>query len=71
MLLAGWMIDLDHFLADPMYAPDRCSLEVHPLHGVIATAVYVALLAPRRTRVVAVGLLLHIALDGIDCALMR
>ena len=28
----GWLIDLDHLLADPVYAPDRCSIGFHPLH---------------------------------------
>lgn len=71
MLLAGWLIDIDHLLATPIYAPNRCSLEVHPLHGTWATLLYIALLAPSRTRVLAVGLLIHIGLDAIDCALMR
>lgn len=28
-LLAGWVIDLDHLLADPIYAPGRCSIGFH------------------------------------------
>ena len=71
MLLAGWAIDIDHLLANPVYAPGRCSIGFHPLHTLPAIAVYAALLVPSRTRVLAVGLLIHIALDGIDCALMR
>lgn len=70
LLLAGWAIDVDHLLADPVYAPGRCSIAFHPLHTAPAIFVYVALLAPRRTRVLAVGLLIHIALDAMDCALM-
>ena len=71
LLLAGWLIDVDHLLADPIYSPDeRCSLGFHPLHSVPAIAVYGALLLPHRTRVVAVGLLIHSALDGIDCLRM-
>lgn len=70
-LLLGWLIDVDHLLADPIYSPDeRCSLGFHPLHTVPAIALYVELLLPRRTRVVAVGLLIHIGLDGIDCLRM-
>lgn len=30
LLLLGWVIDLDHLLADPIYAPDRCSIGFHP-----------------------------------------
>ncbi|HZX79641.1 MAG TPA: DUF6122 family protein [Lysobacter sp.] len=71
LLLAGWLIDVDHLLADPIYAPGRCSIGFHPLHEPWAIAVYVAMLAPTRTRVLAVGLLIHVALDGIDCMLMR
>lgn len=71
LLLAGWAIDVDHLLAHPMYVPGRCSIGFHPLHTAPAIAAYVALLMPRRTRIVAVGLLIHIALDAVDCALMR
>lgn len=71
LLLAGWLIDVDHLLADPIYAPGRCSIAFHPLHGPWAIVVYVAMLVPKPTRVFAVGLLIHIMLDGIDCVLMR
>lgn len=71
LLLAGWLIDVDHLLATPIYAPGRCSLDVHPLHSPLAITAYVAMLLPARSRVFAVGLLIHIALDGVDCALMR
>ncbi|WP_411834707.1 DUF6122 family protein [Pseudoxanthomonas mexicana] len=69
-MLAGWVIDLDHLLADPIYAPGRCSLGFHPLHTWPAIAAYGALALPRRTRWFGIGLLIHIALDGIDCLLM-
>lgn len=70
-MLAGWLIDVDHLLADPIYAPDeRCSLGFHPLHTWPAVGVYAAVLLPARTRLVAIGLLIHIVLDGIDCLRM-
>lgn len=69
-MLAGWIIDLDHLLADPVYAPGRCSIGFHPLHTWPAIAAYGALTLPRRTRWFGVGLLIHIALDAIDCLLM-
>ena len=69
-MLAGWAIDVDHLLADPVYAPGRCSIGFHPLHTWPAIAVYGALTLPRRTRWFGIGLLIHIALDGIDCLLM-
>lgn len=69
-MLAGWAIDLDHLLADPIYAPGRCSIGFHPLHTAPAIALYGVLALPRRTRWLGVGLLIHIVLDGIDCLLM-
>jgi hypothetical protein len=71
LLLAGWLIDVDHLFATPIYDPDRCSLGVHPLHTAPAALVYALLLWPRQTRLVGAGLLLHLALDGSDCLLMR
>lgn len=70
-MLAGWLIDIDHLLADPIYAPGRCSIGFHPLHRTPAIVVYALLLLPRRTRLLAIGLLVHIGLDALDCALMR
>jgi len=64
------VIDLDHLLADPIYDPNRCSLGFHALHSVWAVLAYMGLLYPRKTRIVAIGLLIHMALDGIDCAMM-
>ena len=70
-MLAAWAIDLDHLLADPVYAPGRCSIGFHPLHTAPAVAVYGVLVVPRVTRLVGIGLLIHIALDALDCLLMR
>ena len=71
VLLLGWVIDLDHLLADPVYAPDRCSIGFHPLHTAPAIAAYAALTIPRPTRLFGIGLLIHIGLDLIDCLWMR
>ena len=71
LLMLGWLIDIDHLLADPIYAPGRCSIGFHPLHTLPAIAAYGALTVPRRTRLVGIGLLIHIALDTIDCVWMR
>jgi hypothetical protein len=70
-MLAGWLIDVDHLLASPIYVPARCSLGFHPLHTWPAALVYAALLIPARTRPLAVGLLIHLGLDGIDCIWMK
>ncbi|HEY5612781.1 MAG TPA: DUF6122 family protein, partial [Lysobacter sp.] len=71
LLLLGWVIDLDHLLADPIYAPDRCSIGFHPLHTAPAIAAYGVLAIARPTRLFGIGLLIHIGLDLIDCLWMR
>lgn len=69
IMLATMVVDLDHLLADPIYDPDRCSIGFHPLHTAPAIAVYLLLLLPRQTRIPALGLVIHMLLDGIDCVL--
>lgn len=69
LMLLGLLIDLDHLLADPIYDPGRCSIGFHPLHGWLPIAVYVALLGPRKTRLLGLGLCIHIVLDLFDCRL--
>lgn len=63
------IIDLDHLLANPIYDPERCSINFHPLHSYYAISVYILMLIPRKVRVIAIGLLLHIVADWIDCFL--
>lgn len=69
VLLATMMVDADHLLADPVYQACRCSIGFHPLHSYIACGIYALLLLVPRLRIVAIGLLLHMATDGIDCYL--
>lgn len=71
LMMSGMLIDLDHFLAVPVYAPNRCSLGFHPLHTAPAAGLYVMLALWPRTRLVGLGLVIHIVLDGIDCYWMR
>lgn len=67
LLLLTMAVDLDHLLAVPVFDPCRCSVGFHPLHSYPAIAVYVLLLFPRKTRIVALGLVLHMLTDGLDC----
>ena len=67
ILAAGLLADLDHLLATPIFDPNRCSIAFHLLHTWWAIGVYVLFLAPKRTRLVAIGLLLHMALDYTEC----
>ncbi len=71
ILMSTMLVDLDHLLADPVYDPGRCSLGFHPLHTYPAIAVYAVAACWPRLRLIAFGLLIHMALDGIDCVWMR
>ena len=67
ILVATMLVDLDHFLADPIYDPMRCSINFHPLHTYLAIGVYLLLLIPKKTRIVGIGLVIHMLLDWQDC----
>lgn len=70
IMLCGMLIDLDHLLATPVFSPNRCSINFHPLHSYIAIAIYILLLLPKKTRLIGLGLVIHIIADSVDCALM-
>lgn len=69
-MLAAFVIDLDHLLANPIFDSNRCSINFHPLHSYYAIAIYFLLLLPKTTRVFALGLLAHILSDSVDCLLI-
>ena len=66
-MMLTMLIDLDHLLANPIYDSTRCSINFHPLHGFIPIAIYVVLSFIPKTRVIGIGLIIHIILDSIDC----
>jgi len=66
-MIATMIVDLDHLLANPMYDPNRCSIGFHPLHSYLAVVIYVGLLFFPRVRLIAIGLVIHMALDYADC----
>ena len=70
VLVATMLVDLDHLLADPIYDPNRCSIGFHPLHTAPAIGVFAAATLWSRVRLIAVGLLIHMLLDGVDCVWM-
>lgn len=72
VMFSAGLIDLDHLLADPIFDADRCSIGFHPLHTVWAAVTYgVLLMVPKWwVRALATGSLLHLAVDGVDCAMM-
>ena len=67
IMLATMLVDVDHLLASPIYDPGRCSIGFHPLHQLWFVAIYVSLCFVPRTRLVGLGLSVHMALDAIDC----
>lgn len=67
IMIATMLVDLDHLLATPIYDPQRCGIEFHPLHSFWAIAVYFVLCFPEKTRYVGLGLVIHMALDSLDC----
>lgn len=72
LLLASTMlVDIDHLLATPVFEACRCSINFHPLHSYWAISVYIILLFFRSTRIIALGLLLHMGTDALDCILSR
>ena len=58
---------LDLLLGSPIYNPDRCSITFHPLHSFWAIGIYVLLCFPKQARLVGIGLVIHMALDSLDC----
>ena len=70
IMILGMLIDLDHLLANPIFAPNRCSINFHPLHSYYAIFVYLLLLLPKQTRLIGLGLTIHIIADTADCWLM-
>ena len=68
-MLSAIAIDLDHLLANPIFDPTRCSINFHPLHSYYAIGVYVLLTIIKKTRVIGLGLLIHILADLVDLKL--
>jgi len=67
LLLLTMLIDLDHLLANPIFDPNRCSINFHPLHTYYAAIIYVFFFFLKKARVVAVGCLFHLVTDWLDC----
>jgi len=71
ILLATMLVDLDHLLSNPVFDPNRCSINFHLLHTKYAFFFYVALLFFRKPwNIIGIGLVLHMATDYIDCLFM-
>lgn len=67
VMVVTMLVDIDHLLANPIYDPNRCSIGFHPLHALWFIALYIALCFIPKTRLIGLGLSIHMALDAIDC----
>ena len=70
IMLCTFIIDLDHLLANPIFDPERCSINFHPLHSYYAIAIYLGLAIFKKTRILGIGLVIHILADAADCLMM-
>ncbi len=71
LMLCTMIVDLDHLLAQPIYDPDRCSIGFHPLHTWPAMIAWSVLALWPRSRLIGIGLILHMVLDFSDCVVQR
>jgi hypothetical protein len=67
IMVATMLVDLDHLVANPIYDPSRCSIGFHPLHQVWFITLYFVLCFFPKTRLVGLGLIIHMCLDSVDC----
>lgn len=67
VFIATMLVDLDHLLATPIFDANRCSIGFHPLHSYIAITFYFFGSFFKPTRTIAIGLLLHMLADFVDC----
>lgn len=68
---ATMIVDVDHLLATPVFDPNRCSIGFHPLHSYIAIGAYALMVFIPKLRFIAIGLLIHMVLDYLDCLTMQ
>lgn len=71
VLLSAIVIDVDHLLANPIFDPNRCSINFHPLHSYWAIALYLSMFLYRKTRLFGLALLIHILADLADCYMIN
>ena len=69
LMMLTMLVDLDHLLASPIYDSMRCSIGFHPLHGLIPILIYIGFSIFPKTRIIGIGLLIHMILDSLDCQL--
>ncbi|WP_291869944.1 DUF6122 family protein [Maribacter sp.] len=71
VLLSAIVIDIDHLLANPIFDPNRCSINFHPLHSYWAIVLYLVMFLYKKTRIFGLALLIHILADLADCYMIN
>ena len=69
IFIGTMLIDLDHLLANPIFDPNRCSINFHPLHSYYAAITYLFMVIPKKSRILGIALLFHLFTDYLDCYL--
>jgi len=69
IFIGTMLIDLDHLLANPIFDPNRCSINFHPLHTYYAAVAYMLMVIPKKIRILGIAFLLHLFTDYLDCYL--
>lgn len=70
ILLGTMAVDIDHLIANPIFAENRCSIGFHLLHSEYVIPLYFLgafFLKNYTLRLVAIGLAFHMVTDTIDC----
>lgn len=67
VMVATIFVDIDHLIANPIYDPGRCSVGFHPLHQPWFLILNLVLCFAPKTRLIGIGLTIHMCLDAIDC----
>ena len=67
IMMATMLVDLDHLLASPVYEQNRFRIGFHPLHQYWLITVYLAMSFFSKTRLIGIGLSIHMVLDALDC----
>lgn len=66
-MMSTMLVDIDHLLANPIYDSGRCSIGFHPLHEFIPILFYCSFCLVKKLRYLGIGLVIHMALDSMDC----
>ena len=67
LMMATMLVDIDHLITDPIYDAGRCSIGFHPLHQPWFFGLYLVMCFLPKTRLIGLGLMIHMILDSIDC----